>query len=622
MNSASVRRAYLDYFIERGHTVIPPSSLVPREDPTTLFTGSGMQPLINNLLGAPHPSGDHLVDSQPCFRAEDVDEVGDNRHTTFFEMLGNWSLGAYFKDEQLPWYFDFITSVLKLDPQRIYTTAFAGSPEFDIPRDEHAVELWKSLFAKVGIDAKVVDIGSSDDGAAKGLQGGRIFYYDASKNWWTRAGKPEAMPPGEPGGPDAEVFYEFPQIEHDPAFGEKCHVHCDCGRFLEIGNSVFIEFVRTTSGFDQLPKQNVDFGGGLERMVMAVMDTPDVFRIDLLWPVVQHIESLSGKTYEEAQAPMRVIADHARAIVFLAANGVEPSNTAQGYVMRRFARRAIRQGLLLGIDEPFLGRLPRVLADAYGDYYSELSDDCERISGVLEREEAIFRKTLTRGTREFKRLAGEELKGAAIFTLFDTFGFPPELSIEEAERSNIPVDARWADEYKAKMTEQRDRSRTASAGTFKGGLADHSEATTKLHTATHLLYKALRLVLGEHVVQRGSNITAERLRFDFSHPQKMTPDEIARVQEIVNDAITHDYPMSFRELPTDEAFAQGALGAFGDKYGATVKVYTAGDPDGEWYSKEICGGPHVEHTGVLNKFRIVKEESSSSGVRRIKAVVE
>ena len=622
ITTSGIRRAFLDFYVERGHTVIPPASLVPREDPTTLFTGSGMQPLIPALLGADHPAGARLVDSQPCFRAEDIDEVGDNRHTTFFEMLGNWSLGDYFKADQLRWVFTFLTEVLGLEPRLLYATAFGGATDYGIPRDEESVAIWRDLYAAAGLDASVVDIGPMSAGAARGMQGGRIFYYDATKNWWSRAGAPEVMPVGEPGGPDAELFYLFEGVEHDPAFGAQCHVHCDCGRFIEIGNSVFMQFLRTDGGFAPLPRRNVDFGGGLERLGMAVEGTPDVFKIGLIWPIVEQVASLGATTYEQHEGPLRVIADHVRALVFLASSGVEPSNTAQGYVMRRFARRALRQGLLLGIEAGLLAPLVPTVASLYADHYPDILGDAERIAGVLDREETTFRKTLTRGTREFPKLAGARLTGDAVFTLFDTYGFPPELSLEEARRSGIPVDDDWAGAYETRMTDQRERSRTASAGVFRGGLADPSEETTKLHTATHLLYKALRLVLGDHVIQRGSNITPERLRFDFSHPQKMTPEEVAEVERLVNDAIGRDLPMAYRELATEEAFAEGALGAFGDKYGETVRVYTAGDPDGEWYSKEICGGPLAEHTGVLGRFKVVKEESSSAGVRRIRARLE
>ncbi|WP_203919196.1 alanine--tRNA ligase [Rugosimonospora africana] len=642
MDTAAIRRAYLDYHRLHGHAVIARASLVPREDPTTLFTGSGMQPLLPYLLGAPHPAGDRLVDSQTCLRAEDIDEVGDTRHTTFFEMLGNWSLGAYFKAEQIERLFTFLVDHLRLDPSRLYATAFAGAPRWRIPRDDESASLWVRLFATKGIVTPPVEAGDAERAAATGIGDAHVLFYDESQCWWSRSGPPSTMPEGEPGGPDSEVFYEFPQVPHDPSFGAHCHPHCDCGRFIEIGNSVFMQYLRTSDGFVELPRRNVDFGAGLERLAMAVTDTADMFQTDLLRPLVDAVTDWSGSRHGARRAEpdwsitrmpgvpgehdtltaARVIADHARAVVFLAADGVVPSNTAQGYVMRRFARRAIRQGLSLGIESDLLAGLVPVVVDAYCGAYPELATAGPEIQTTLGQEEALFRRTLSRGVREFGRLtATGGLTGDAVFTLFDTFGFPPELSVEEAGRTGVGVDGAWRERFTARMAEQKQRSKTASAGLFKGGLADHSEATTRLHTATHLLYKALRLVLGEHVVQRGSNITPERLRFDFSHPAKLTRGELDEVERIVNEQIDRDWPMVRRELPTATAFGEGALGAFGDRYGETVQVYTAGDPDGEWYSNEICGGPHVAHTGVLGRFQVVKEESSSSGVRRIRAVL-
>jgi alanyl-tRNA synthetase len=669
MDGSGIRRAYLDFFTSRGHAAIAPANLVPREDATTLFTGSGMQPLIPYLLGARHPAGDRLVDSQLCLRAEDIDEVGDTRHTTSFEMLGNWSLGSYFKQEQLSWVFEFLTKVVGLDPFRIYASVFAGSARWDIPRDRESERLWTDLFVGAGVEPTVTEAGTSARAARDGTGGARIVRYDESECWWSRSGPPDSMPPGEPGGPDSEIFYLYPQVPHDRRFGAHCHLYCDCGRFVEIGNSVFMQYRRTQDGFEPLPQRNVDFGGGLERLAAAAADTADVFTIDLLAPLVSAIESMSG-TEPSGSEPSaaeqnaaghsaaghsaaghsaaghsadlrakRIIADHVRAVTFLAVDGVEPSNNTQGYAMRRLARRALRQGLHLGIDTEFLPGLADLVVAAYRDAYPEFEARSGQIRSVLEREEALFRRTLARGVRELPRLARIErprggsadarapagtvvLSGEAIFKLFDTYGFPPELSVEEARATGVAVDPRWETQYRALMQEQKERSRTAASGLFKGGLADRSEATTQLHTTTHLLYAALRKVLGDHVVQRGSNITPERLRFDFSHPARMTPQELARVEAIVNENIERDWPMTVSEMSPGDAFARGALGAFGDRYGPTVTVYTAGDPDGEWYSKEICGGPHVAHTAELGHFRIVKEESSASGVRRVRAVLE
>ncbi len=625
MNASEIRTKYLEYFQSKGHAIIPRANIVPQEDPTTLFTGSGMQPLLPYLLGQKHQHGTKLVDSQTCFRAEDIDEVGDNRHTTFFEMLGNWSLGEYFKAEQIGYFFEFLTDIVGLDPSKLYVTTFIGDEENGIPKDTEAAELWKKLFAAKGIEAETVEIGSEEDGYARGMKPGeRIFYYDAKKNWWSRAGVPANMPVGEPGGPDSEVFYDF-GTEHNKDFGEHCHPNCDCGKFMEIGNSVFMQYIkRDDGGFDELPQRNVDFGGGLERIAAAAEGSGDMFRISLLWPIIEHLEELSGKSYDDEPLPMRIIADHLRGAVFLAVDGVVPSNTKQGYVMRRFLRRAIRQGLALGLSDNFLGDITQLIASLYRDDYPEIAEHEDMIIRTLMQEEKQFRQTLERGLREFEKLTSESkrLDGNAIFVLSDTYGFPHELSLEEAQVRNIELADNWKGEFDSLLAEQKERSRTATAGQFKGGLAEHNETTTKYHTATHLMYRALRNVLGDHVVQRGSNITNERMRFDFSHHAKMTPEEIKAVEDMVNDAIAKDYSVTWEEMNTTDAFEVGALGAFGDKYGDSVKVYTVGAKDGDWYSKEICGGPHVEHTGEIGKFKIKKEESSSAGVRRIKAVIE
>lgn len=625
MNAQEIRKAYLNFYEQRGHTVIPRAALVPQNDPTTLFTGSGMQPLLPYLLGSEHPAGRRLVDSQTSFRAQDIDEVGDNRHTTFFEMLGNWSLGDYFKAEQLPWIFEFLTGTLGLDPQRIYVTACSGFPEYGIPKDTESAEIWKKLFTDKGIDATEVEIGSEENGYKVGEQGGRIFFYD-KKNWWSRSGAPAEMPVGEPGGPDSEMFYRFDFIQHDPQYGEHCHPNCDCGRYIELGNSVFMEYLKTEKGFEKLPKRNVDYGGGLERIAAAVIDSPDVFQISLLKPIIEKLEALSGKNYESHTESMRVIADHLRAATFLAVDGVVPSNKAQGYVMRRLLRRAVRFAFDLGIEQNFLEQIVPVVAGLYHDDYPEVAANRAHVVDVLVREEKVFRQTLRKGITEFGKLAADMVSGETLFKLYDTYGFPVELTKEEAFKRGISVAENANEEFDRLMAEQRQRSQTAAKGVFKGGLVDHSEMATKYHTATHLMYQALKNVLGKHVIQRGSNITPERTRFDFSHPEKMTPEQIAEVERIVNEQIARDWPVSWREENTKEALAKGVSGAFGDKYGETVKVYTVGDPDGEYFSREICGGPHVTHTGVLAEggkhFKILKEESSSAGVRRIKAVLQ
>ncbi|MDB5164300.1 MAG: alaS [Candidatus Saccharibacteria bacterium] len=625
MNAQQIRQAYLEFYKKRGHKVIPRARIVPENDPTTLFTGSGMQPLIPYLLGQKHPDGTRLTDSQTCFRAEDIDEVGDNRHTTFFEMLGNWSLGDYFKQEQLPWFFEFLTDVVGLDPEKLYVTVFIGDSKNKVPKDTESAEIWQKLFTSKNIEAKVVEIGSEADGYSKGMNDGRIFYYDASKNWWSRAGKPENMPAGEPGGPDSEVFYDF-GTPHDTAWGEHCHPNCDCGRFLEIGNSVFMQYIKTEDGgFKELPQKNVDFGGGLERIAAAAMHSPDVFKIDLLWPIITKIQELSGKQYQDNVQSMRIIADHMRSAVFMAADGVTPSNKTQGYILRRLLRRAIRQGHELGIENGLFTAIAPLVIDMYREPFPETTKHEKTVVEVLEKEEKLFRQTLRKGLREFEKLAKAKLDGRTIFTLFDTYGFPPELSVEEAKKQKIQIPDNWQDQFNAELEKQRERSRSATAGMFKGGLAEHSEQTIKYHTATHLMYKALRLVLGDHVEQRGSNITNERLRFDFNHPSKMTPEEIKKVEDIVNEQIDKDLPVTWKEMPTKEGLATGARGHFGEKYGETVKVYIMG-PEDNPYTMELCGGPHVEHTGTLGeggkRFKIIKEESSAAGIRRIKAVLQ
>ncbi|HUD81292.1 MAG TPA: alanine--tRNA ligase [Patescibacteria group bacterium] len=625
MTAQEIRQAYQDFFAGRGHQVITRAQLVPQNDSTTLFTGSGMQPLLPNLLGEPHPGGSRLVDSQPCLRVQDIDEVGDNRHTTFFEMLGNWSLGDYFKQDQINWFWEFLTKTIGLDPQRIYVSCFIGDEAAGVPKDTQSAEIWKQLFGSAGIEATEIDIGSEEDGYNKGEQGGRIFFY-GDKNWWSRAGNAQTMPEGEPGGPDTEMFYLFPEVVHDQRYGEHCHVNCDCGRYIELGNSVFMEYLKTATGFEKLPKQNVDYGGGLERIAAAALDSPDIYKVSLLWPIIVKLEELSGRTYDNQTSSLRIIADHLRAATFLAVDGVTPSNKEQGYVMRRLVRRAMRHAFELGIEQNLCQQLIPIIADLYKSDYPEVAENRDHVIEVLIKEEKIFRQTLRAGVREFNKLAGRQLSGAVIFKLYDTYGFPIELSLEEALGQNLPIDPDWQAGFNQLMDEQRQRSKTAGKGEFKGGLADHSDITTKYHTTTHLMYRALRQVLGDEVIQKGANITPERIRFDFSHSSKMTSEEISQVEQLVNQQIAKDWPVSWREENTNSALSSGVMGAFGDRYGQTVKVYTIGDPDGDYYSREICGGPHVEHTGQLAEngwqFKIIKEESSSAGVRRIKAVLQ
>lgn len=626
MTAQDIRNTYLAFFEERGHKQVARALLVPQNDPTTLFTGSGMQPLIPYLLGEPHQDGTRLVDSQTCLRAQDIDDIGDNRHTTFFEMLGNWSLGDYFKAEQLPWFFEFLVDKVGLDANRLYVTCCSGFPEFNVPKDTESADIWTKLFEGKGIDTKQIEIGSEEHGYEVGEQGGRIFFYD-EKNWWSRNGAPKDVKVGEPCGPDSEVFYLFDHIEHDKSYGEHCHPNCDCGRYMEIGNSVFMEYIRTKSGFEKLPKQNVDFGGGLERIAAAAMNTSDVFHISVMWPIIEKLEALSGKKYESHTESMRVIADHLRAATFLAVDGVSPSNKEQGYVMRRLIRRAIRHAFDLGIEQNFLEHIVPVVISLYEADFTEVAENSDKVAEIMLKEEKVFRSTLRAGVREFSKMTGNGLTGAEVFKLYDTYGFPVELSLEEAYKQNVQVSETWRDEFDGLMKEQRERSQTAAKGTFKGGLGGQTMQHKKYHTATHLMYQALRDVLGDHVIQRGSNITEERLRFDFSHPEKVTPDQLKQVEDIVNEQIAKDLKVSWEEYPTKIAVEEkGALGQFGDRYGDTVKVYKMiADSAEKPFSFEICGGPHVDHTLQLSedgkKFKILKEEASSAGIRRIKAVL-
>lgn len=629
MNAQQIRRSYLDFFKRHQHVVIPRALLVPDNDPTTLFTGSGMQPLIPYLLGEKHPEGKRLVDSQTCIRAQDIEEVGDNSHTTFFEMLGNWSLGEYFKKEQIEWFFEFLTEVVGLDPSKLYVSCFIGDKKHGIPRDDEAANIWQSLFKKKGLEAKIVEIGSQKDGDKRGIKPGeRIFFYDDGENWWSRAGGLAKTPIGDPCGPDSEVFYDFGEQAHNPEFG-MAHPAGDSGQFMEIGNQVFMQYRRTDNGFVALDKPNIDFGGGLERIAAAAINSPDVFRISLLWPIIESLEKHSGKSYDSHTNSMRVIADHLRGATFLAVDGVRPSNKEQGYVMRRLLRRAIRFAFELGIEQNFLSDVVPVIAEAYEKDFPEVKKDKAEIIDILVKEEKTFRHTLRKGVRELKKMAQKgTLTGEHIFTLYDTYGFPTELSIEEAAMQNASVSKDWQKDFDKHMSEQRTRSQTASKGTFKGGLGGHKDIHKKYHTATHLMYESLRRILGNHVQQSGSNITEERLRFDFSHPEKVTPQQLKKVEDMVNEQIKKDLVVTFEEHPTKYALEKlKPLGHFGDRYGDIVKIYRMqGKGEDEPFSYEICGGPHVDHTGQLAEggktFKIIKEEASSAGIRRIKAILQ
>lgn len=630
MTAQEIRQAYLEFFQKREHAVIPRALLVPQNDPTTLFTGSGMQPMIPYLLGEEHPKGKRLANSQVCLRAQDIEDVGDESHTTTFEMLGNWSLGDYFKTEQIAWIAEFLFDVVKLDAERVYVSCYIGNEKYGIPRDEDAIELWQKEFAKRGIDARVVEIGAAENGDKVGMQGGRIFLYDGKENWWSRNGDEEHTLVGDPCGPDSEMFFDFGEQYHDESKWGKPHPASDSPRFFEIGNNVFMGYKKVSDKqFEKLAAPNIDHGSGLERIATAVIDSPDIFKISLMLPIIEKLEKLSGKTYYSHTNAMRVIADHLRGATLLAVDGVVPSNKEQGYVMRRLVRRAIRFAFDLGVEQNFLQEIVPVITDIYEADLPDVASKRDEVINVLVKEEKIFRQTLRKGVKELQKVGqGGKLTGGHVFTLYDTYGFPVELSVEEAALQGIEVSADWRQEFDSKMEEQRSRSQTAAKGTFKGGLGGQTLQHKKYHTATHLMYQALRDVLGEHVIQRGSNITEKRLRFDFSHPEKVTPEQITQVEDIVNKQISKDLKVSWQEYPTKVATEEkGALGQFGDRYGDTVKVYSMqADDSDKPYSFEICGGPHVDHTLQLledgKKFKIIKEEASSAGIRRVKAVLQ
>lgn len=644
-----LRNKYLDFFASKGgslinggqvagsstgHVIIPSASLLPDNDSTTLFTGSGMQPMVTYMLGAPHALGKRIADSQKCFRSQDIDEVGDNRHTVFFEMLGNWSLGDYFKTEQITWMWEFLTQVLHLNPERLYFTCFRGNDQVGVPKDTASAELWQNCLKTAGLEAKIIDFSERD-----GLQNGRIFYYDEHKNWWSRSGLPGSMPIGEPGGPDSEIFWDFGaqlKIHESSVFATSpCHVNCDCGRFLEIGNNVFMEYKKTANGFERLPQRNVDFGGGLERMEAAVNDNPDIFLIDVFNVMRHTLVELSGKKYgvdiHDTYA-FRVIMDHLRAATFLVGDGAKPSNKDQGYFTRRLIRRAVRSAHQLGIVENFCGRLVEVVIAEYANQYMNLRAEADSIRATIHQEEEKFRKTLAQGLTIFEERtaglqAGDSIGGLIAFDLYQTYGFPIEVIEELARERSLTVDRAGFD---VAFVEHQEKSRAGAEQKFAGGLADHSEMSIKYHTATHLLQATLLKILGPGATQKGSNITPERMRFDFAYGQKMTPEQVKQAEALVNAAILRDYCVSWKEMFFEEAKAAGAIGLFEDKYQVKVKVYTIGDPLGSatadpaapTFSREVCGGPHVEHTGTMGHFRIVKEEAVSAGVRRIKAVLE
>ena len=593
MTANELRSKYIEFFKSKGHAEISGQSLIPENDPSVLFTTAGMHPLVPYLLGEKHPSGTRLTDYQKCVRTGDIDAVGDPSHLTCFEMLGNWSLGDYFKKDSIAFSYEFLTSPkwLGLDPRFISVTVFEGDE--NAPRDEEAAQYWK-------------DVGMSED---------KIAYLPASDNWW-------AAGPTGPCGPDTEIFYWVG--EGIPPVGS--NKATDSDNWMEIWNNVFMQFNRIDEKtLVKLEKQNVDTGMGLERTNCILQGKTSVYLTEVFQPIINKIEELSNYKYgddEEKDKSVRIIADHSRASVFILGDqkGVTPSNLGAGYVLRRLIRRAVRHGRKLGIEDSFLAKIAETVVENFKCAYPELEQNKEKIYNELTAEENKFRETLRKGEVEFQKLLPNLMKnpqkvipGRVAFRLYDTFGFPIELTQELAGENGFTVDVEG---FKEAEKKHQELSRSQSAGTFKGGLAEQSEITTKYHTATHLLQQALVNVLGDHVAQKGSNITAERMRFDFTHPQPMTKEEIQQVEDIVNEQIKRDLPVTMEIMDLEEAKNSGARALFGEKYETKVKVYTIGD-----FSKEVCGGPHVEHTGLIGTFKIAKEQSSSAGVRRIRAVI-
>ena len=588
-----LRKLYIDFFVSKGHKQISGASLIPENDPTVLFTTAGMHPLVPYILGAEHPAGKRLCDYQKCIRTGDIDSVGDPHHLTFFEMLGNWSLGDYFKNEMIGYSFEFLTKVLGIPVERLSVTVFEG--DADVPRDTEAAQRWQEL----GIDPS------------------HIYFMPREDNWWGPAGETG------PCGPDSEMFFDTGR----PACGPDCKPGCKCGKYFETWNDVFMQYRKEKDGtFHEMERKCIDTGMGIERTVAVLQGKKSVYETEVFQPIIHEIERLSGRKYgenEEDDISIRIISDHIRTSVFILGDqkGVAPSNVGQGYILRRLIRRAVRHGKKIGIDHPFLSELSNVVIALYKEPYPEIAEHEAFIHEELEKEEEKFSVTLTKGEKEFEKMLPNLLKGKdrvisgrLAFKLYDTYGFPIELTKELAAEHGFTVDEAGFHEA---FEKHQALSRAGAEKEFKGGLADHSNETTALHTATHLLHASLRRVLGTHVGQKGSNITAERLRFDFTHPEPMTKEQIQEVEDLVNEQIKRDLPVTVETMTLDEARKEGAIAFFDSKYGEKVTVYTIGD-----FSKEVCGGPHVTHTGDMGHFHILKEQSSSAGVRRIKAVLE
>lgn len=628
MTAQELREKFLKFFESKGHTIIPSASLVPQNDPTVLFTTAGMHPLVPYLLGENHPGGKRVADVQKCVRTTDIDDVGDNRHLTFFEMLGNWSFGDYFKDEAIAWSFEFLTGEqwLNIDPSKLYVSVFAGDAE--VPQDSEAVAAWQRAFAAHKtrpINANfseniyaVADADASVDGSVN-----KVFPFGREKNWWQAGDK-------GPCGSDSEMFVDteadLPQemkVKHkkwqqQTGSTENCNINCDCGRFVEIWNDVFMQYNALGNGkYEPLPQKNVDTGMGLERVLAFLQGQETVFDTELFQNAFNVILNQTGVLSGEQEVKSRIIVDHLRASVFMVSDGVLPSNKERGYVLRRILRRAMVHGKLLGLRGNWIEQIIDGYIELYSWAYPELSKNKANILSVILEEEKKFGKTLEQGLKEFNRRESVGAKDA--FDLFQSFGIPWEITQELANQKGLKINKQ---EFEAEFKKHQELSRSASAGVFKGGLADHSEKTVRLHTATHLLQAALRQVLGKHVIQKGSNVNSERTRFDFPHPEKMTPEQIKAVEDLVNKWVDMDLQVKRETMDREEAYRAGALGQFGEKYGETVSVYTVIDPEGNIYSREFCGGPHVEHTKQVGHVKIIKEEAVSAGTRRIKAIVE
>jgi len=587
-----LRAKYIEFFKNKNHVEIPSAPLVPEDDPSVLFVNAGMFPLVPFLKGEKHPSGNRLTNSQRCLRTGDIDEVGDASHCTTFEMLGNWSLNDYFKKEAIEMTIEFFVNVLELDINRIYASVFGG--ENNIPKDTVSIDVWKNIFSKYNIDAKVG-------------KGERIQEYGKENNWW-------GLTTGGPCGPDSEIFFDTGKMP----CGEECHINCNCGKYIEIGNNVFMEYLLEDGRYEPLGRHNVDFGGGLERLVMISQGVDSVYETDIYNPILNRVVELSKNQNLESQ---RIIVDHIKASTWIIMDGVVPSNNMQGYVLRRLIRRAMRHARKLGIEGNFTKIVGDICIEQFRDVWPKLVEKKEEILELLEQEEEKFNKTLEKGLKELEILITKQksVSGSDLFMMYETYGVPREVTEEILEEKNVEILDIEGFEKAKKM--HQEKSRTSSSGMFKGGLADTSEMSTRYHTASHLLLAALRKVLGEHVYQKGSNITSDRLRLDFPNEERVTEEEIKRVEELINNAINQSLPVICEEVSKDDALKLVPFAAFEEKYGDTVKIYYIGDKTNP-FSIEICNGPHVSNISVLGKFKITKQESVGAGIKRIKAILE